>query len=257
MRLSILVLAGSLVAFTGYARSAGHGGGGGHGGGAGGAHMSGGGMGRAGGGFSRGGGGGVRSGGYGYGNRGGVGYRGGAGYRGGYGYGRAGYGRYGYGRYGYYGGYYPYWGLGYGAYWDPFWWDYPYYDDSSYGYAYPDYSYSYPDNGYYPDSGYGYQGEQPPVVINQSIPYQAPPPANPQVREYTKPPNDQTDYSPVMYLIALKNNAILAALTYWTDHGELYYVNLQHETKQVPLSSVDRELSQRLNQQQHVSFRLP
>ncbi len=88
MRLSILVLAGSLVAFTGYARSAGHGGGGGHGGGAGGAHMSGGGMGRAGGGFSRGGGGGVRSGGYGYGNRGGVGYRGGAGYRGGYGYGR-------------------------------------------------------------------------------------------------------------------------------------------------------------------------
>ncbi len=75
-------------------------------------------------------------------------------------------------------------------------------------------------------------------MINQSIPYQAPPPANPQVREYTKPPNDQTDYSPVMYLIALKNNAILAALTYWTDHGELYYVNLQHETKQVPLRSV-------------------
>jgi hypothetical protein len=96
------------------------------------------------------------------------------------------------------------------------------------------------------------------VIVNQAIPYAEPaPPPEPVVREYTEPRSQATDNSPVLYLFALKNNSILAALTYWTEKGELHYVNLDHQMKAVPLSSIDRDLTDRLNRERNLAVRLP
>lgn len=210
-------------------------GGGGHGGGG----MGGGGGVRGGGG---GGIGGIR-GGYG-GGYGGFGY--GRGFYGGYGYGRGLYGGFGYG----YGlGLYGY-GLGY--------WGYPYYYDYS-PYTYP--SYSYPSYEYNPSPNVTviYPAQQ---TQTQPV-YSAP--AQPVTRSYDQygqavqpagSSQDSSSGSPI-YLIATKDQSIHAAAAYWVDGATLRYVTLQHEVKQVPLDSVDRDLSQQLNRERRVAFRLP
>ena len=220
MRPVALVCAVCLISAMAFAQRGGHGGGGSHAGGGGVSHASG---------FSRGGSAAVRSGGA---------YRTGAvrGYRP-YGY------RYGYSR--------PYYGLGWGFGWDPHFWGWDnnslYYDSS----------------GYYSDpyAGAGGYESQPPVIVNQVMPYAEPapppPPPEPVVREYTKPLSESANYGPVLYLFALKNNNILAAFTYWTEKGDLHYVNLDHQMKQIPLSSIDRELTDRLNRERNLNVRLP
>jgi hypothetical protein len=50
---------------------------------------------------------------------------------------------------------------------------------------------------------------------------------------------------------------IRAAASYWVDGGTLHYVTLQREEKQVPLDTVDRDLSLQLNRERRVSFQLP
>jgi hypothetical protein len=200
----------------------------------------------AGGGFHGGAGGGFHGGSVGGGIRGGF---------GGYGYGRGFYG--GYGRVGLYGGYsYGYWpglygyGLGY--------WNYPsYYDYSPYISTYP--SYSYPSYEYNPS---------PNVTViypaSQTQPVYAGP-SQPVMRSYdqygqeVQPPASSpgpSSGSPI-YLIATRDQAIRAAAAYWVDGRTLHFITLQHEEKQAPLDSVDRDLSLQLNRERHVAFQLP
>jgi hypothetical protein len=226
-----------LLAVPVLAQRGGHGGGGGGHGGGGGGHVGGGGM-RGGGsaGFR----GGSSAGGYrgAAAFRGGVGYRGGIvrsgglrlnfGYRGGYGYG------------GYYGWPYYYPGF-YAGYCDPFY--------SDCGYVDPYYN-SYSSYG---DAGYAYAppAPDPPVVAQQ-------PPA-PAVREYPAPaqtPQAQK-YGEPLYLLAMRDGTIRAVLSYWADGPAVHYVTMDHEQKQAPLSSVDRALSEKLNRERNVTFRLP
>ena len=61
---------------------------------------------------------------------------------------------------------------------------------------------------------------------------------------------------PVLYLIALNTHTIYPALAYWVDHGMVHYLDLNHEKKAVPLSSVDRAFSEQLNRERHVPFSL-
>jgi hypothetical protein len=225
-------------------------GGGGHGGGGGG-HMGGGGFGgggHVGGGFS---GGGFRGGGI-------------SGFRGGFGNGFRGYG-YGYGYRGLYGGYYgwPYWGLGLG-YWPYYDWGYdyyPYYNSYDYGY-YPSYG-----GGYAGYGGYAYQTSPNVTVVypQQSataVYSQVPRPAIHEYDQYGQEVPQATsggaaqNGSP-LYLIALKNQDIQAAVAYWVNGSTLHYVTLEHAEKEVPLTSVNRELSMRLNSERHVPFQLP
>jgi hypothetical protein len=195
----------------------GHGGGGGHAGG-GGARS----------GFSGGGG-----------FRGNTGFRGNSGFRGGFRSGvrfRGGFGFRGF--FGYPNFYYP----AYGGYYDPF------YGDS--GYVDPYY------NGY-GDAGYAYAppAPQPPVIVQQA------PPA-PVLREYLGPTTGsqaaQTQkYEDPLYLLAMRDGSIHAVLAYWADGPAVHYVTMDHEQKQAPLSSIDRALSERLNRERNVVFRLP
>ncbi len=218
---------------------------GGHGGGGGG--HAGGGM-HAGGGFRGGVAGGFRGGTPG-GFRGSTGFRGGVGFRGNIGFrnnfafrGR----RFGFSPFfysGFYGGF---------PFWDPFF-------DSDYGYGYPDtgyasYGYPYDDGSYTVNSGW-YPAAQ------SYAPAPPPPPPAPVIREYTGPVQQSAtqpqQYEPPLYLVAFQDGVIRAALAYWVDGGTLHYVDLDHAPKQVALASVDRGLSDRLNRERHVDFRLP
>jgi len=163
------------------------------------------------------------------------------------------------------------------------------YDPSAAGYANgyapgygPDYSNGNPDDGSQPGPGL------PSVVINQNF---VPPTANPQVREYNgnqtqqaQPQSQNQDQSgmklyaappshpyadaaaaqraasgdqPTIYLIALRDHTIVQALGYWMEGSTLHYVSAEHTLNQVSMDLVDRDLSQRLNDERGLEFRLP
>jgi hypothetical protein len=120
------------------------------------------------------------------------------------------------------------------------------------------------------------------VVINQNF---MPPQANPQVRDYTgdQQPQQQQDQSglklyqappshpyadaaaqraqasdqPTIYLIALRDHTIVQALGYWMEGSTLHYVSAEHTLNQLSIDLVDRDLSQRLNDERGLDFRLP
>jgi hypothetical protein len=231
-------------------------------GGGGGARMGGGGGARmgGGGGARMGGGGGARMGG---GSFAGGGFRGGGsvfgggfgGFRGGYGGFRGGFG-------GFRGGFFwPSFGYGYSSYW-PGYYDPGYYD---YGYgAYPSYS-SYP--------SYSYPAYQPASNVTVVYPPPAEPTApnyveraNPYLRQYDeygqeiRQPaigNSSAASGSPLYLIAFRDHSIRAAAAYWVDGRTLHYVTTQHEEKQAPLDTIDRDFSLQLNRERHVQFSLP
>jgi hypothetical protein len=140
-----------------------------------------------------------------------------------------------------------------------------------------------PGNGApYPDDGSQSGPGLPSVVINQSF---VPPQANPQVRDYTgdqpPPQQDQSGLKlyqappshpyadaaaaqraaasdqPTIYLIALRDHTIVQALGYWMEGSTLHYVSAEHTLNQLSIDLVDRDLSQRLNDERGLDFRLP
>jgi hypothetical protein len=132
----------------------------------------------------------------------------------------------------------------------------------------------------YGDNGAQYGAGLPSVVINQSF---VPPQANPQVRDYTADQPPQQDQSglklyqspthpyadaaaaqravagdqPTIYLIALRDHTIVQALGYWMEGSTLHYVSAEHTLNQLSIDLVDRDLSQRLNDERGLDFRLP
>jgi len=132
------------------------------------------------------------------------------------------------------------------------------------------------------DGGYPAPQQSPTVIINQNF---QPETVHPVIHDYTNtplPPPDrgpapqpgsQTPGSPgndaggaiggslgnaqALYLIAMKDHTIYPALAYWIDNDTLNYVTMQGTPNRVSLSLVDRELSQRLNDERGLSFKLP
>jgi hypothetical protein len=60
-----------------------------------------------------------------------------------------------------------------------------------------------------------------------------------------------------VYLIAFKDHTIVQALGFWMEGSTLHYVNNEHSLNQISADLIDRELSQRLNDERGVEFRLP
>ena len=268
-----LTLCGLLAGGVGMAQRGGggsRGGGGGfRGGGMGGGMGSGGFRGGGSGGFRGGGsfgsGGGFRGGGYTGGFNSG-GFRGGGGitgFRGGYGgYNgfRGSYGNYGF-RSAFYGGYYPYGysypyyglglGFGYYDYYDPF------YSTYDYGYGYPAY-YSSPYSNTSPNVTVVYpsqtQSTPSTVYVERATPVTH---RYDQYGQEIAPSNSTSTGASPLYLIAFKDATIRAATSYRVEGSTLHYVTLEHEEKQAPLDSVDRDLSAQLNRERNVQFRLP
>ena len=267
-----ITLIASLLVWCASAQRGGHGGGGGfHGGGMGGGFhgggMSGGFRGGGGfnGGFSHGGGfgfnrGGGFTGGF---NRGGFGFnRGGFGFnRFGFGFNHGGFNRFGFG----FGGVWPWgygWGWGwpgYGVVYSPGYYGYPYY-------GYSDMS-DYSDYSSYPQTYTTYNAAPAAVVYPQAYSnapaYSYPSPssetAHPVIRSYDQYGQEVqpsgTNSSPI-YLFAMKDGVIRAAASYWVQNGTVHYVTLQHEEKTMPLTSLDRTLTNQLNRERHVNLSL-
>lgn len=155
--------------------------------------------------------------------------------------------RFGYGlRAGYwrYGAFYPYYMY---PYYNYAYYGYPYYAYSYYGYpyyAYPSYSYSGPNSPYYDSATAA------PVVI-----YQSPPSVT--VYATPQPPETQAGVKTI-YLIKLKGqDNVCAAQAYWFTDRALHFITLGGETKQAPISSIDRDLTIQLNRDRLVDFRIP
>jgi endonuclease YncB( thermonuclease family) len=66
-----------------------------------------------------------------------------------------------------------------------------------------------------------------------------------------------TNSGPTLYLIAFRDHTIRAVVAYWVDGNTLHYVTADHESKQVLLDSVDRDMSRQINAERHVQFSLP
>lgn len=65
------------------------------------------------------------------------------------------------------------------------------------------------------------------------------------------------DEQPTLYLIAFKDHSIVQALGYWMEGNTLHYVSIEHSLNQASLDLIDRQLSQRLNDERGVEFKLP
>jgi hypothetical protein len=93
--------------------------------------------------------------------------------------------------------------------------------------------------------------------------YQAPPShpyadAQPQAEPQTHAPRSAAnDDQPTLYLIAFKDHSIVQALGYWMESNTLHYVSVEHSLNQASLDLIDRSLSQRLNDERGVEFKLP
>ena len=157
----------------------------------------------------------------------------------GHGFGRGFGGRFGIGL-GFYGGYWPWYGYGYG--WDPYWY-------GGYGYPYDPYAYG---AGSY-DSGY-YSNPNVTVVYPQTQAAVAPSqPVRPSIQEYR---DEYGQSREINYLIAFRDGTIRASIAYWVDGNTLHYVTRDHQERTVPLDSVDRSFSEKLNRDQRVPFHL-
>lgn len=112
----------------------------------------------------------------------------------------------------------------------------------------------------------------PPVVINQNFAPEVARPAviqeierdgssdgirvyQPQARQNPEPaaPASEEKRS---YLIALKDHTIYAAFAYWFEGDTLHYVTTHGTHNQASIDRVDRELTERLNRERNVPFRL-
>lgn len=167
---------------------------------------------------------------------------------------------------GFVGGYPWGWGLGWGSGYLPGYYSYPWgpYDS---GYSYPA-AYGYPadySSSYGAPASYGGGGGS-----NVTVVY--PPQTAPVVVEHASPVTHEYDQygqeirpdgsgggggSSPIYLIAFKDKVIRAAAVYWVQGKTLHYVTLQREETQVPLDTIDRDLTLRLNHERHVQFELP
>lgn len=101
----------------------------------------------------------------------------------------------------------------------------------------------------------------PPVVINQY--FSSEPAARPaeeaNVRVYEAPvrtPAEPAGAS-LSFLIATKDRSVFSAAAYWVEGDTLHYVTPRGKSESIPLANVDRELSEKLNENHQVQFRLP
>ena len=106
----------------------------------------------------------------------------------------------------------------------------------------------------------GMEARTPPVLVisNQAPPQPVivqPPPAP---AAWESGPTAQTQkYEDTLFLLAMRDGTIRAVLAYWVDGATVHYVTMDHEQKQASLASLDRSLSERLNRERNVTFRLP
>ena len=121
--------------------------------------------------------------------------------------------------------------------------------------------------GYYaaPGSDYGYANPAPVAVVNQDFQTDS---VNPSIVDFSNVPppapaaadtdeNGLRDDQPTIFLIALTDHTVVAAIAYWADGDTLNWVSRDAKQNRMSLSLVDRDFSKQLNDERHVEFKLP
>lgn len=119
--------------------------------------------------------------------------------------------------------------------------------------------------GYYSDyaPNSGYADQTPVAVVNQDF---RPDAVNPVIVDYSSLPlpaaddvdaNALKDDQPTIFLIALTDHTVVAAIAYWVEDDTLNWVSRDAKQNRMSLSLVDRQFSQQLNDERHVEFKLP
>ncbi|MBM3794061.1 MAG: hypothetical protein FJW31_08320 [Acidobacteria bacterium] len=87
--------------------------------------------------------------------------------------------------------------------------------------------------------------------------YQAPVPDHPAPPPSAAAPPVKIDAdSPTVYLIALKDGTVYSAYAYWVEGDTLHYITTKHSHNRATVTLVDSELSNQLNRQRKVEFKL-
>jgi len=68
---------------------------------------------------------------------------------------------------------------------------------------------------------------------------------------------DKRSGETIVYSIAFQDGHVEDCVAYWVEGETLHYVTRDHAMHEVPLGSVDRSYSERLNRERQVDFRLP
>ena len=120
-------------------------------------------------------------------------------------------------------------------------------------------------SGYAPGplgSDYGYS-EQPAPVAAVNPNYQ-PDSATQAMIDFSNVPAAQAtddtqlkDDQPTIFLIALTDHTVVAAIAYWVDGDTLHYFTSGNTHNQVSLSLIDRDMTQRLNKESGIDLKLP
>jgi hypothetical protein len=121
--------------------------------------------------------------------------------------------------------------------------------------------------GYYAPpvgSDYGYANATPLAVVNPDF---QPDAVNPSIVDYSNAAlpepvantdeNGLKDDQPTIFLIALTDHTVVAAIAYWVDGDTLNWVSRDAKQNHMSLSLVDRDFSKQLNDERHVDFKLP
>jgi hypothetical protein len=119
--------------------------------------------------------------------------------------------------------------------------------------------------GYYgAPSDYGYANPAPVAIVNQDFQTDS---VNPSIVDFSNVPpaepaantdeNGLRDDQPTIFLIALTDHTVVAAIAYWVDGDTLNWVSRDAKQNRMSLSLVDRDFSKQLNDERHVEFKLP
>ena len=74
-----------------------------------------------------------------------------------------------------------------------------------------------------------------------------------------EPPSEEPGPAPdsTRYLLAFKDHTIYSAVAYWADGDTLHYFTAGNTHNQASISLIDRELTDRLNRELGIDFKLP
>jgi hypothetical protein len=101
----------------------------------------------------------------------------------------------------------------------------------------------------------------PQVVINQYFSTETARPAaeEPNLRIHDVPARTpaQPAEVPFSFLIATRDRSVFSAAAYWVEGETFHYVTPRGKHEQLPLTQLDRELSEKLNENRQIQFRLP
>jgi hypothetical protein len=98
--------------------------------------------------------------------------------------------------------------------------------------------------------------DAPPAVMNQGYRSDY---ANPLMQDFSDGPLPESvaDEKATIYLLAMSDHTIIAAVGYWVDDDTLSYITTEGSLNRISLSLVDREFSRQLNDSRNVEFKLP